>query len=154
MDPTVFSEATATFLGRQEDIMLSKVRDILTYQPGVAEMEKESLIPTQYCTRHPSSDPVNDFLLILLMEINDNIRTTKYIWVTINFSWLCLDNTDLRFCSRLNVYVTPKFIRWSLTSSALVSGEDCGSGDEIAPLWKRPRAAPSPLQPREDTGER
>lgn len=111
MDPTVFSEATATFLGRQEDIMLSKVRDILTYQPGVAEMEKESLIPTQYCTRHPSSDPVNDFLLILLMEINDNIRTTKYIWVTINFSWLCLDNTDLRFCSRLNVYVTPKFIR-------------------------------------------
>lgn len=64
------------------------------------------------------------------------IRTTKSVWVTISFSCLCLDNTDLRFCSRLNVYVTPKFIRWSLTSSTLESGEDCGSGDEIGTLMK------------------
>ena len=49
MDPTVFSEVTANFMGRQEDIMLSKVRDISTYKSVVAEMEKESLIPTQYC---------------------------------------------------------------------------------------------------------
>lgn len=64
------------------------------------------------------------------------IRTTKYVWVTINFSCLCLDNTDLRFCSRLNVYVNPKFICWSLTSSMLESGKDCGSGDEIGTLMK------------------
>ena len=66
--PTVCSEATATFLGRQEDIMLSKVRDISTYQLGAAEMEKESLTPTQHCTRHPSSEPVHDVLLTLSMD--------------------------------------------------------------------------------------